>query len=188
MGKSLREIAQQLKNADKRVQLIYAFNGTGKTRLSREFRLLIDPKNIAGDEEPAEDTGVKIIYYNAFTEDLFYWDNDLKFDANRKLKIQPNAFTEWVLKVEGKEIDIISNFQRYTDEKLIPHFNTEYSVKDKNGVESKVEAFSEMKKEAERTQDIKEFENIHPQKMTIEQKTAIINELVKEGLIQQGLL
>jgi hypothetical protein len=190
MGKSLREIAQQLKNADKRVQLIYAFNGTGKTRLSREFRLLIAPKEIASEAGQGVDTstGVKIIYYNAFTEDLFYWDNDLKFDANRKLKIQPNAFTEWVLKVEGKEIDIISNFQRYTDEKLIPHFNTEYSVKDKNGVESKVEAFSEMKKEAERTQDIKEFENIHPQKMTIEQKTAIINELVKEGLIQQGLL
>ena len=51
MGKSLTEIAQQLKEAvhktkavtekvsDVKVQLIYAFNGTGKTRLSREFRL-----------------------------------------------------------------------------------------------------------------------------------------------------
>lgn len=144
MGKSLTEIAQQLKDSNKKVQLIYAFNGTGKTRLSREFRLLVDPKVYETDEEPAEDSGVKIIYYNAFTEDLFYWDNDLEFDANRKLKIQPNAFTNWILKVEGKEKEIISNFQRYTDEKLTPHFNAEYFVKDKDGVDSKVEDFSEV--------------------------------------------
>lgn len=53
MGQSLTDIAQQLKNAEHRtrsaaatasavkVQLIYAFNGTGKTRLSREFKQLI---------------------------------------------------------------------------------------------------------------------------------------------------
>ena len=38
MGKSLNEIAQELKDSGKKVQLIYAFNGTGKTRLSREFK------------------------------------------------------------------------------------------------------------------------------------------------------
>ena len=41
MGKSLTEIAEELKGNDKKVQLIYAFNGTGKTRLSREFKNLI---------------------------------------------------------------------------------------------------------------------------------------------------
>lgn len=40
MGNSLTEIAQQLKNNNKKVQLIYAFNGTGKTRLSREFKFI----------------------------------------------------------------------------------------------------------------------------------------------------
>ena len=45
MGDSLTQIAQKLKDADKKVQLIYAFNGTGKTRLSREFKELIAPKN-----------------------------------------------------------------------------------------------------------------------------------------------
>jgi wobble nucleotide-excising tRNase len=44
MGQSLHEIAQLLKESNKKVQLIYAFNGTGKTRLSRAFRLLVDPK------------------------------------------------------------------------------------------------------------------------------------------------
>jgi len=41
MRKTLAEIAQQLKDAKSKVQLIYAFNGSGKTRLSSEFRELI---------------------------------------------------------------------------------------------------------------------------------------------------
>ena len=44
MSKTLSEIAQQLKDANKKVQLIYAFNGTGKTRLSRSYQKLISPK------------------------------------------------------------------------------------------------------------------------------------------------
>ena len=36
MSKTLTEIAHQLKNANRKVQLIYAFNGTGKTRLCLE--------------------------------------------------------------------------------------------------------------------------------------------------------
>ena len=44
MGKTLTEIAQELKNSPKKVQLIYAFNGVGKTRLSRAFKELVSPK------------------------------------------------------------------------------------------------------------------------------------------------
>ena len=76
MSKTLTEIAEYLKNANKKVQLIYAFNGTGKTRLSREFKQLIAPKNDDADEsEQTELSRTKILYYNAFTEDLFNWDN-----------------------------------------------------------------------------------------------------------------
>jgi len=85
MGKSLDEIAQELKDSNKKVQLIYAFNGTGKTRLSRAFKELVAPKNQL--EEEAGLASKKILYYNAFTEDLFYWDNDLDNDTNLKLKI-----------------------------------------------------------------------------------------------------
>ena len=49
MSKTLTEIAQQLKDANKKVQLIYAFNGTGKTRLSRAFKELISPKTDVGE-------------------------------------------------------------------------------------------------------------------------------------------
>jgi wobble nucleotide-excising tRNase len=125
MGKSLREIAQQLKDANKKVQLIYAFNGTGKTRLSREFKELISPKDTDAEDENA--LGVKILYYNAFTEDLFYWDNDLDADIDRKLKIQPNNFTDWVLRVQGQEPNIVANFQYYTSDKLTPLFSEDFS-------------------------------------------------------------
>lgn len=128
MGKSLIEIAQQLKDVGKKVQLIYGFNGMGKTRLSREFKELIAPKNIDTEDEQEEDSGVKIIYYNAFTEDLFYWDNDLVYDVEPKLNIQPNTFTDWILINQGKVQNVIDNFQHYSSEKLTPHFNDTFSV------------------------------------------------------------
>ncbi|MEI3559279.1 MAG: hypothetical protein V8Q21_08985 [Akkermansia muciniphila] len=126
MGKTLTEIAQELKNSPKKVQLIYAFNGAGKTRLSRAFKELVSPKH---EEEEAQDgdTGVKVLYYNAFTEDLFYWDNDLEKDTDRKLVIRPNAFTDWVLEDEGQTNNIITDFQHYTNDKLTPRFNEDYN-------------------------------------------------------------
>ena len=92
--------------------------------MSREFKELISPKN---PDEELEDTKTKILYYNAFTEDLFYWDNDLKEDTNRKLIIRPNGFTNWVLKDQGQESNIIKHFQHYTNDKLTPLFNKEHN-------------------------------------------------------------
>lgn len=152
MGKTLTEIAQQLstpkvikKTVTKetnqiapkeieetkpipKIQLIYAFNGTGKTRLSREFKELIAPK-AANDEdaEPTELAQKKILYYSAFTEDLFYWKNDLTHDAEPKLIIQPNSFTKWVLEEQGQDQNITAIFQHYTNEKLTPHFSADFS-------------------------------------------------------------
>jgi hypothetical protein len=145
MGKKLDEIAEELKNANKKVQLIYAFNGTGKTRLSREFKHLIAPKNgDAEDEAPEEPTRTKILYYNAFTEDLFFWDNDLAQDAEPRLKIQPNSFTEWILKDQGQDQNVITAFQRYANQKLTPRFNAEYEIVGADGQEVTVKAFSEI--------------------------------------------
>lgn len=131
MGKTLTEIAQDLRTNNKKVQLIYAFNGTGKTRLSKEFKRLIAPRveDNEGDDEADQPELVnkKILYYNAFTEDLFYWDNDLEQDADPKLKIQPNLFTDWVLRVQGQDRNIISNFQHYANESLTPRFSGDFS-------------------------------------------------------------
>jgi wobble nucleotide-excising tRNase len=143
MGKTLTEIAQELRATNKKVQLIYAFNGTGKTRLSKEFKQLIAPRADDKAYQP-ELAGKKILYYNAFTEDLFYWDNDLALDAEPKLRIQPNSFTDWILKEQGQDQNIIANFQRYANDKLTPRFNEEYKTKDKDGQEATVKAFSEV--------------------------------------------
>lgn len=147
MSLTLREIAEQLRASDKKVQLIYAFNGSGKTRLSREFKRLISPELDIDDEDPEADeqelSRKRILYYNAFTEDLFYWDNDLELDADPKLKIQPNSFTDWVLKEQGQDQNIISYFQRYTNDKLTPHFNEAY-LKNPKDPASRVTAFSEV--------------------------------------------
>lgn len=126
MEKSLNEIAQDLTNNNKKVQLIYAFNGTGKTRLSREFKELVAPKNDT-ELEDTELADKKIIYYNAFTEDLFYWNNDLENDMEPKLIIQPNSFTEWIFKEQGQEFNVINNFQNYTNPALSPKFSPDYS-------------------------------------------------------------
>ena len=46
MGLSLTVIAQTLRDADKKVQLIYAFNGSGNIRLFSEYKQLIAPKEL----------------------------------------------------------------------------------------------------------------------------------------------
>ena len=64
--------------------LLYAFNGTGKTRLSTAFK---DLGKVA--DENGEVQSRDTLYFNAFTEDLFSWDNDLENDEHRKLKLNP---------------------------------------------------------------------------------------------------
>jgi len=142
MEQTLTEVAQSLKNNNKKVQLIYAFNGVGKTRLSREFKELIDPKE--SEEDIDSESGNKIMYYNAFTEDLFYWDNDLDSDVDRKLKIQPNSFTDWIIRDRGQDQNIIGNFQRYTDDKLTPSFIEENKVVENKGKHLKVKTYPEV--------------------------------------------
>ena len=123
MGLSLTEIAKQLKNKNKKVQLIYAFNGIGKTRLSRKFKELIQPKHNSEEE-------IKVLYYNAFTEDLFIWDNDLDGDENRKIIIQPNNFTNLAfgfLKDQGQDGNIANHFKHYTHSSITPKINDDFS-------------------------------------------------------------
>lgn len=145
MSQTLTDIAQQLstprtvKNRKTteievvtqvpKVQLIYAFNGTGKTRLSREFKHLVAP-NDNNEEDDVSSPREKILYYNAFTEDLFYWDNDLEGDIAPKLKIQPNSYTDWLLtllKDLGQDANIVKYFQHYANDKLTPHFSEDFT-------------------------------------------------------------
>lgn len=86
---SIKEIAKFLRKSEKKSQILFAYNTTGKTRLSIEFKNLGKNYNTDG-EVISRDT----FYFNAFTEDLFYWENDLENDSERKLhfRIESNFF------------------------------------------------------------------------------------------------
>ncbi|RYF46603.1 MAG: anticodon nuclease [Cytophagaceae bacterium] len=78
------EIAGALKAGDEKVVLAYAFNTTGKTRLCVAYK-------DATKEEDGTHTGV---YYNAYSEDLFAWDNDEENDGqDKRLTIRPSSLS-----------------------------------------------------------------------------------------------
>lgn len=94
---SLESLATHLRDtlANKKYILVFAYNGIGKTRLSTAFTDLgkrttnstDEDRNSLTDEEDSTDT----LYYNAFTEDLFIWDNDLENDTQRVLKLNRDS-------------------------------------------------------------------------------------------------
>lgn len=86
--------------------LLYAFNGTGKTRLSMEFK----EKGKQGGEDKRD-----TLYFNAFTEDLFSWDNDLKNDKERVLKFNPESQFFTGFKELAIEERIEDHLDRYAD-------------------------------------------------------------------------
>lgn len=78
----LRDDLRDTANGGADFVLLYAYNGTGKTRLSMEFKEAGKRKrNVNRDT----------LYFNAFTEDLFNWDNDLENDTERTLKINSTS-------------------------------------------------------------------------------------------------
>ena len=100
----LRELAQDLRDSEKKNTIIFAHNGVGKTSLSVEF------KNIA-KENGSGDT----LYYNAFTEDLFYWDNDLENDEERVLMFRRESNFFNGLDANEMETRIRTILGRYSD-------------------------------------------------------------------------
>lgn len=95
-------LREQLGN--KKYLLLYAYNGTGKTRLSMEFKGV-------GKQGGERDT----LYFNAFTEDLFTWNNDLDGDTDRVLQLnRDSSFLEGLEELE-MENRVRPLLQRYAD-------------------------------------------------------------------------
>lgn len=83
----VEDLANELKELDENITLIFAFNATGKTRLSVAY------KDATKDPDTGQHSGV---YYNAFSEDLFVWDNDEDNDgADIKLKVLPSSLNKY---------------------------------------------------------------------------------------------
>jgi hypothetical protein len=105
---NLRTLARKLRDDLGGVELIllYAYNRTGKTRLSMEFKDAGKRKN-----NGSADT----LYFNAFTEDLFTWDNDLDGDSVRHLQLNPDSTFFNGLKDLALDETIAGYLSRYAD-------------------------------------------------------------------------
>jgi hypothetical protein len=84
--------------------LLFAYNGTGKTRLSMAFK-------DAGKKKNGKDT----LYFNAFTEDLFHWHNDLEGDSERYLNINSESILFSGFQELALEEKIFAFLERYAD-------------------------------------------------------------------------
>lgn len=110
---TLESLAANLITKKSKSSLLYAFNGSGKTRLSMAVKEKLDSDELGQIQNMGIDEK-KIFYFNAFTEDLFSWDNDLQDDWDRKLNINlESTFLKYILEEQGKEKEIIDLFQDY---------------------------------------------------------------------------
>lgn len=92
---------------NKKYILLFAHNGTGKTRLSMAF------KQYAKNHYQQPDT----LYFNAYTEDLFIWDNDIEHDRERVLKMNKTSQFFNILQNDDFAIEtrIKQHLHRYAD-------------------------------------------------------------------------
>ena len=99
---TVEDIATQLRDDAADVQLLYAFNSVGKTRLSVAY------KNAT---KGADGTHVGI-YYNAYSEDLFLWDNDIENDESSiRLTVLASSLSR--LHADLNELDIHAKLKPY---------------------------------------------------------------------------
>jgi hypothetical protein len=110
--KSLRNLVTRLRDdlnnptTPTQLVLLYAYNRTGKTRLSMEFK----------DEGKRKNSGNSdTLYFNAYTEDLFTWENDLDGDAARYLQLNPDSSFFNGLKDLALDETIAGYLNRYAD-------------------------------------------------------------------------
>lgn len=114
---NMADLVAHFRNSKKKYTLLFAFNSVGKTRLSMAFK-------DAGKNEDDADT----LYFNAFTEDLFSWDNDLDNDTERLLLI--NKYSRFVtalrdLEMENKVRPLLLQYADF-------NFLIDYEYKDKD--------------------------------------------------------
>ena len=117
---TVEDVATQLRDDAANVQLLYAFNSVGKTRLSVAY------KNATKDAD-GRHTG---IYYNAYSEDLFVWNNDIEnSEANIRLTVLPSSLSR--LHADLNELDIHAKLKPYRpsfDFRFVMHPDAEKGI------------------------------------------------------------
>lgn len=114
-------LAKELAGAKERVTLIYAFNATGKTRLSVAYK----------DATKSEDGSHVGVYYNAYSEDLFVWDNNLENgETTIQLEIRKSSLNRFHSSLTEDDIrDKLNRFRPNYRFDFIPHENPEDGIK-----------------------------------------------------------
>ena len=117
---TVEDIATQLRDDAADVQLLYAFNSVGKTRLSVAY------KNATRDAD-GRHAG---IYYNAYSEDLFVWNNDVENgEANIRITVLPSSLSR--LHADLNELDIHAKLKPYRpsfDFRFVMHPDAEKGI------------------------------------------------------------
>ncbi len=151
---NLEEVVTFLREINKKYILLYAYNATGKTRLSMEFKEAGKKtvnKNIVteegfpiiteeGDEVVGEYIEPDTLYFNAYTEDLFSWDNDIESDRHRVLILNKDSrFFKGIqdVEIENKIRPILN---RYADFNFLINYN--YRKKKPDGTEDDKESWA----------------------------------------------
>ncbi len=132
----IKQIANDLLEGASNITLIYAFNGIGKTQLSVEYKNLTKARN--GNVHAG-------VYYNAYSEDLFQWDNDEdNHNADQKLKIIFSSLNQYHSYIIEDPQKLIDNLNKY---RIPYYFSLNYSAEDysQTGIES-VSFYSDDKK------------------------------------------
>lgn len=99
-----KKIAESLNTKD---VLVYAFNATGKTRLS-----------VLLDENDYDEDDIKSLSYNAIVEDYFSWDNE-----RVTFKIITGTWLFNIINDEGLDGDIIDVFNNFIEADIKPEID-----------------------------------------------------------------
>lgn len=105
--KSVIDELNTISNSKLVLDLIYAFNGVGKTRISRSIN---------------ETFGDKCLCFNSLFENCFFWDND-----NYHFNIINNSWIINVITDQGMQKDVITTFQDINGDNIEPIFSEDNS-------------------------------------------------------------
>ena len=96
IDETLKDLTEKIFRLKENIVLIFAFNGTGKTRLSVEY------KNLTKRNNNDQHAGV---YYNAYSEDLFIWDNDVENTGGEiRLNIVPSSLNQYHSSIDENSV------------------------------------------------------------------------------------
>jgi len=117
---SLSDIATEIKALKESIVLIYAFNSTGKTQLSVAYK----------DATKGEDGSHAGVYYNAYSEDLFVWENDEENDGTDIcLKIVPSTLSKFHASINEVNVeDKLKPFLPKFKFRFVQHENPEDGI------------------------------------------------------------